>query len=130
MFNLTKRVSIYFKIKFGPDLFHIINLVNLLNQTEFIDFAWVKFNFTGFKFLIWLNKLDTCKIFLVHGLKFVDEDAIFPKDLVNSDIKLFFFFLNDALMNNQYASFLRGQDSTSLWWFSEETVLRRINSYF
>ena len=35
--------------------------------------------------------------------KFEDEDAIFPKDLVDSDIKHFFFFLNYALMNNHYA---------------------------
>jgi hypothetical protein len=53
--NLAKLVSIHFKVKFGPDLVCIINLVNSQNQTEFInytDFTQVKFNFTGFKFLI------------------------------------------------------------------------------
>jgi hypothetical protein len=57
MFNLAKLVIRHFKAKFGPDLVHITNLVNLLNQTEFIDFTRVKSDFTGFEFLI---QFSTC----------------------------------------------------------------------
>ena len=60
MFNLAKLISRYFKVKFEHDLVHITNLVNSLNRIEFIDFARVKPDFTGFEFLVRFSTLNTC----------------------------------------------------------------------
>jgi hypothetical protein len=56
MFNFAKLVSRYFKVKFGPDFGTYKKFSKLVkSDTNFTDFARVKFDFTDLEFLVRFN---------------------------------------------------------------------------